>query len=322
MILVTGATGFLGAELTRQLIAKGHRVRCIKRDNSDIPNILLPLSKNIEWINTDILDLANLEQGMDGIQQVYHCAAMLSFSRKNEDLLNDVNVEGTANIVNLCLERNIRLVHVSSVAAIGNPKASEPASEKNVWDAYDKNGVYAISKYRGEMEVWRGIEEGLNAVIVNPSVIIGENVGKRGSGQIFNLVSKGLKYYTNGKIGLVDVKDVARAMISLMGSDIKGERYIINAENYTYQRFFHEILEANKMQIKQKEIAKWKLILAAKVSVIGDMLLSNSAGLSADVVTAAYNQTVYSNQKIINALNFEFEPISESIVNTVRNLKG
>ena len=322
MILVTGATGFLGAELTRQLITRGYSVRCTKRENSNIPDILLPLSGNIEWVNADILDLANLEQAFDRIQQVYHCAAMVSFSRKNEDLLNDINVEGTANIVNLCLERNIRLVHVSSVAAIGNPKPNEAASEKNVWDAYDKNGVYAVSKYRGEMEVWRGIEEGLNAVIVNPSVIIGENIGKSGSGQIFNLVSKGLKYYTNGKIGLVDVKDVARAMIALMESDVRGERYIVNAENYTYQRFFHEILVANEMQIKQKEIAKWKLILAAKVSVIGDMLLSNSTGLSADVVTAAYNQTVYSNQKIVDALDFEFEPISESIVNTVRNLKG
>ncbi|WP_353135123.1 NAD-dependent epimerase/dehydratase family protein [Pseudopedobacter sp.] len=322
MILVTGATGFLGAELTRQLITKGYSVRCTKRENSNIPDILLPLSGSIEWVDADILDLANLEQAIEGIQQVYHCAAMVSFNRKNEDLLNEINVEGTANIVNLCLERDIRLVHVSSVAAIGNPKANEAASEKNVWDAYDKNGVYAISKYRGEMEVWRGIEEGLNAVIVNPSVIIGENIGKSGSGQIFNLVSKGLKYYTNGKIGLVDVKDVAGAMIALMESNIRGERYIVNAENYTYQRFFHEILVANEMQIKQKEIAKWKLILAAKVSVIGDMLLSNSAGLSADVVTAAYNQTEYSNQKIIDALDFEFEPISDSIVNTVRNLKG
>jgi len=322
MILVTGATGFLGAELTRQLIAQGHRIRCTKRDNSNIPAILLPLSGSIEWVDADILDLANLEQAMSDIQQVYHCAAMVSFSRKNEDLLNDINVEGTANIVNLCLERNIRLVHVSSVAAIGNPKANETASEKNVWDAYDKNGVYAISKYRGEMEVWRGIEEGLNAVIVNPSVIIGENVEKSGSGQIFSLVSKGLKYYTNGKIGLVDVQDVARAMIALMESNIRGERYIINAENYTYQRFFQEILIANHMHIKQKEIAKWKLILAAKVSVIGDMLLSNSAGLSADVVTAAYNQTEYSNQKIINAIGFGFKPVSESIVNTVRSLKG
>src|SRR5690606_14447175 len=124
------------------------------------------------------------------------------------------------------------------------------------------------------------------------------------------------------KIGLVDVQDVARAMIALMESNIRGERYIINAENYTYQRFFHEILIANHMHIKQKEIAKWKLILAAKVSVIGDMLLSNSAGLSADVVTAAYNQTEYSNQKIINAIGFGFKPVSESIVNTVRSLKG
>ncbi|MFD1629329.1 NAD-dependent epimerase/dehydratase family protein [Pseudopedobacter beijingensis] len=320
MILITGATGFLGAELTFQLIKKGERVRCTKRINSEIPSILLPLEDKIEWVNADVLDLSDLESAFSEVKKVYHCAAKVSFDKKDEKLMNAVNVEGTANIVNLCLDFGAKLVHVSSIAAIGNPKANEPVTEKNFWDAYDKNGRYAISKYRSEMEVWRGIEEGLNAVIVNPSVIIGENVGTNGSGQIFSLIAKGLRYYTAGNIGLVDVKDVAANMIELMASNISGERFILNAENYTYEKFFKEIAAAYGITDSFKSIAKWKLKLAVKASVFANMLVGNINGLTKEVVSAAFNQTRYTNDKIKTALQVQFIPVSESIKCTVQEI--
>ncbi|RRN76612.1 NAD-dependent epimerase/dehydratase family protein, partial [Pseudoxanthomonas sp. SGD-10] len=299
MILVTGATGFLGAELVRQLLETGVRVRCIKRKESKIPEILKN-SIGIEWVEADVLDLSDLEDAFSGVTQVYHCAAKISFSRKEEDFMNAVNVEGTANVVNLCLDNGVRLLHVSSVATLGNAKQNEAVSEENFWDAYDKNGVYAVSKYRSEMEVWRGINEGLDAVIVNPSVIIGENVGENGSGQIFKLVAAGLKYYTVGSIGLVDVKDVAKCMMLLMQSNKSGERFLVNAENYSYQRFFSEIATSYGMTVPVKSLPKIVLQLVARLSIIGRLFMKNSQGITKDIVSAAFNQTVYSNKKIVD----------------------
>ncbi len=320
MILVTGATGFLGAELVKQLMQAGIQLRCIKRGDSKIPEILQN-NTAIEWVDADILDFSDLEDAFSGVTKVYHCAAKISFSKKEERLMNAVNVEGTANIVNLCLEKGIRLLHVSSVAALGNAKPGEKVTEKNFWDAYDKNGIYAISKYRGEMEVWRGINEGLDAVIVNPSVIIGENVGENGSGQIFKLVANGLKYYTSGNIGLVDVADVAKSMIALMESEISGERFLINAENYTYQEFFTEIARAYGIAPPTKNLPKFMLMLIANMSTIGKLFIENGQGITKDVVKSAFNKTVYSNQKIVSALSVDFMPVKESIERTVRSLR-
>ncbi|ADY54092.1 NAD-dependent epimerase/dehydratase [Pseudopedobacter saltans DSM 12145] len=320
MILITGATGFLGAELARQLVEAGHQVRCTKRENSTIPKILLSYKSEIEWVNADVLDLSDLEDAFSGVTQVYHCAAKVSFDQKDEKQMNTTNVEGTANIVNLCLDFGARLVHVSSVAAIGNPKANEPVTERNFWDAYDKNGRYAISKYQSEMEVWRGIEEGLSAVIVNPSVIIGEHVGENGSGQLFELVAKGLKYYTKGNIGLVDVQDVATIMVKLMESNIENERFILNAENYSYERLFKEIAKSYSVNTDLKPIARWKLNLAVRLSLIAKLFVGNIKGLTQDVVAAAFNQTLYSSDKVKETLQVQFLPLAESIERTAKGI--
>src|SRR5579872_7196334 len=235
MILVTGATGFLGSELARQLVAQGHYIRCTKRNTSVIPAILIPLHENIEWIEADLLDIFSLEDALDGITQVYNCAARVSLRQADKKQMIYTNVTGTGNLVNLCLQNQCRLLHVSSVAAIGQAKPGELTTEKHHLDQATETDGCAISKLESEMEVWRGEAEGLDIVIVNPSIIIGPNAGTEGSGALFETVRKGLKFYTNGGMGFVDVADVAICMIALMTSDIVGERYIINAENLEYK---------------------------------------------------------------------------------------
>jgi len=323
MILVTGATGFLGAELVIQLLAREEKIRCTKRENSLIPKILTPYAQKIEWVNADILDFSALEDAFEDIKQVYHCAAIVSFDKKDRDKMMAINVNGTENIVNLCLANGVnKLIHVSSVAALGNVKPGEEVAENNFWDAYDKNGNYAVSKYRGEMEVWRGMNEGLKAVIVNPSVIIGENLGETGSGKIFYAVKKGLNYYTNGTTGFVDVKDVASAMISLMNSGISEERFILNSENYTYKDLLSKIATNFNLQPPQKQARKWILKLLSLTSALVSLFTKKSIGLSGELLKTVFNTTKYSNKKVVAAIGITFTPIDLSITKTANSLKS
>ena len=197
MILVTGGTGFLGSELIKQLTDSGLAVRALKRKTSSIPSIIdnNPL---IDWFEADINEPATLEDAFVGITKVFHCAAFVSFNPKDKKQLFHVNIEGTSNLVNLCIENDCRLLHVSSVAALGNAKKGKQITEQDFWEYDAKAHAYGLSKYEGEMEVWRGITEGLDAVIVNPSVIIGKNAGFEGSGAIFKLVKGGFPFYTDG----------------------------------------------------------------------------------------------------------------------------
>src|ERR1700744_1463275 len=241
MVLVTGATGFLGSELALQLAKQGLVIRCTKRASSVIPEILIPFNHKIEWVEADMLDIFALEGALTDVTQVYHCAAWVSLKQADKKEMIRANVTGTANLVNLCLQQNIRLVHVSSVAAVGQAKPGELITENHHIDRDTETDGYAISKLESEMEIWRGIAEGLDAVIVNPSIIIGANAGTTGSGQLFETVRKGLKFYTAGSCGFVDVEDVAKCMIILMNTQLNGERYIISAENRRYQQITTEI---------------------------------------------------------------------------------
>ena len=236
MILVTGATGFLGAELVIQLLKKNNLIRCIKRTNSAIPLKLQNYQTQIEWVDANILDLSDLDDAFTGITLVYHCAALVSFRSDLKSQMLSVNMEGTANIVNLCLANNInKLVHVSSVAALGRIREDGAVDETMHWTPETSNSVYGKSKYLAEMEVWRAMAEGLNIAIVNPVIIFGAGDWNKGSSEIFKSSYNQFPWYTNGISGFVDVLDVVDAMQLLMDSPIVGERYIISAENLSYQ---------------------------------------------------------------------------------------
>ncbi len=314
MILITGATGFLGSELCRQLILAGkNSIRCTKRTNSVIPKILLPFAKQLIWVEADLLEIDALNEALQDVTEVYHCAALVSFDPSHKKQLIQNNVEGTANLVNLCVEKGIRLLHVSSIAAVGEGKPNELINENHHLEETPKDNAYAISKYESEMEVWRSMAEGLNAVIVNPSLIIGKNAGKEGTGQIFETVRKGLKFYTSGSCGLVDVEDVAKVMIGLMESPIRSERFIINAENWPYKKLFTEIANNFNLKPPQTEAKSWMLELAWRASALGTVFTGKKMGVDKISAQAASRMQDYDNGKIKAAIGFEFKPLQQSI---------
>ena len=322
MILVTGATGFLGAELAMQLAKQGKHFRCIKRYYSVIPEILIPFKDQIEWVKADMMNLYALEDALGGITQVYHCAAWVSLRQADKKEMIRTNVTGTANLVNLCMEKHIRLVHVSSVAAIGFAKPGELITENHHLDLAAEKDGYAISKLESEMEVWRGIAEGLDAVIVNPSIILGAGAGTKGSGQLFETVRKGLKFYTAGSCGFVDVEDVAKAMIALMNSEVHAERFIISAENRGYKQVVTEI--ANGFGVKPPGIfaTPFMMGLAWRGAAIIGALTGKPPKLDKISAQSALMKRDYDNSKIKKAIGIGFKPLSQTIREVCNNLGG
>lgn len=312
MILVTGATGFLGSELIFQLTRQGKKIRALRRENSVIPEILQS-NFLIEWVVTDINDLASLDDAFEDITQVYHCAALVSFNPKDKAELLKINIEGTSNIANLCVNYGARLLHVSSIAALGEAKKGMQITEDDYWEYDSKVHSYAISKYEGEMEVWRSIAEGLDAVIVNPAVMIGASAGYSGSGAIFKLVKEGLRFYTSGATGIVDVSDVAKCMISLMESRVSGERFTISAENYYYRQFFSEIADGFGVEAPGKEATPWMLGVAWRALRVISLFTGKVAGLTSDAARSSMNVSLYSNEKIIKTTGITFKPLHQSI---------
>jgi dihydroflavonol-4-reductase len=321
MILITGATGFLGAELVRQLTDQGSQVRALRRENSRIPDILEKNSR-VEWCTADINDFSSLEDVFEDVTQVYHCAAFVSLDAKDKFKLIKVNIEGTSNVVNLCAAYQARLLHVSSVAALGEPKKGMQITEDDYWEYSAQAHAYAISKYEGEMEVWRGIAEGLDAVIVNPSVIIGAGAGFEGSGAIFKMIRDGLSYYTRGATGFVDVADVATSMTRLMNSSVSGERFIISSENYHYQGLFQEIAAGFGQKPPSREAQPWMLGLAWRGAKVWSLLTGKRAALTGDMARSSMNESFYSNTKIKTHTAIEFKPINQSIREICMALKN
>jgi len=321
MILVTGATGFLGSEVARQLVLQGERIRCTKRGTSKLPALLAPYADNIEWVEADLMDIFALENALDGITQVYNCAAFVSLRQSDKEPMILTNVTGTGNLANLCLEKNIRLVHVSSVAAVGEAKPGELINEKHHLDQATEHDGYAISKLESEMEVWRGVAEGLDAVIVNPSMIIGPNAGVEGSGALFEMIRKGFKYYTNGSMGFVDVQDVAKCMIGLMNSNIHSERFIISAENPNYKDLTAEIAENFGIKPPATLAKPWMMELAWRGAAFASLFTGKAPAIDKTSAQAASVHRDFDNSKIRKAIPIEFKPLQQSIKEVCAALK-
>lgn len=311
MILVTGGTGLLGHHLIKQLFATGEKVRAIYR--SAVPPLLVNCA---EWVPGDILDITSLENALQGITQVYHCAAMVSFQAKEKEQLHTVNVEGTANVVNTCLDAGIqKLLHVSSVAALGKMHNGAIVSEAMQWTEESSDSEYGKSKYLGEMEVWRGVGEGLPAAIINPSIIIGEYGNwNKGSMAIFKNIYKGFPWYSNGIAGFTDAEDIVAAMIRLMNSDVSGERYIINGECRSFEDVFFMIADAFGIKRPHKKVTPFLASVVWRLEKLKSLFTHKEPLVTKETAENALATVQFDNTKFIKTFpDFTYTPLQQSI---------
>lgn len=326
MILVTGATGLVGSHLILQLLEHNESVSAIYRSNASIQKTKsvfslynkLGLFDKINWIEADILSVPSLEIAFRNIEYVYHCAAVISFDPSDEKLLRKTNIEGTANIVNFCLQYDVRkLCHVSSIAALGDPKPHEIfVTEETEWNPEKPHSDYAISKYGAEMEIWRGQQEGLNVVIVNPGVILGRGANtadwQSGSPEIFSRVAKGLSFYTTGTTGFTTVIDVVKIMIWLMNSEIRGERFIVVSENRTFQQILNAVAKA--LNVKSPNIAAkpWMTSIIWRIDWLAS-IFGRKRTLSRMMAASLHHTEQFSNVRIKELMQYEFQNIDAYI---------
>jgi len=274
-------------------------------------------------VQCDILDVISLNEIMEGITHVYHSAALVSYDPKDSQKLLKINIEGTANVVNACINAGVmKLVHVSSVAALGRIREDEMVSEKMNWTEETSNSIYGKSKYFGEMEVWRGIGEGLKAVIVNPSLILGGNNWETGSSAIFKNAYNEFKWYTDGISGFVDVRDVARAMILLMNSEITAERFVLNGENLPYREIFTLIAKSFGKRPPHKKVSPFLAEMIWRAEEIRTRFTGKKHLLTKETTRTAQAKVYFDNQKILKALpGFQFTKIKDTIEYTCVALK-
>ena len=327
MILVTGATGFLGSHLVCQLLAKQEKVRACKRKQSDLwefnfifgyyfpEEIVAQRMQNLlEWVETDVLELDTLALAMKDVNRVYHCAALVSFESKDRELLMQVNAEGTANVVNLCLLNGVKnLSYVSSIASLGRTKSGNTMDENSKWESSKLNSNYAISKYKAELEVWRGAEEGLNVVMVNPGVLIGVGDFSRGSNALVQTIYKGMPLYSMGVNGYVDVADVARALIQLAEQNICNERYVMVGANMRFRDLFFMIADALKKKRPSINVTLWMAALSWRVMAVVRLFGKKGLAITKETARAALNESYYSSEKIKGAISFEFTTIEDTV---------
>ena len=323
MILVTGGTGLVGYHLLLQLSEEKEAIRAIYRSEKKLQHIKNLFStenklaefEKIEWIQADILDIPALEIAFTDVILVYHCAALVSFNSKDEDKLYQNNIVGTANVVNLSLSKNVKkLAYVSSISALGNgTEHNLIINEETERNNEAVRSDYSISKFGAEMEVWRGFQEGLEVVIVNPGVIFGDGFPKEGSALFIQNIRDGQLFYTLGKLGIVAVEDVVKALTTLMKSTISGERFILVAEDVTYKELFDRITEslasrtsANKIKKPKYIVKKWQVQIARILEFIFSTLFFRKRMLTQSTINSLYNLEIYDTSKIKNAIDFEF----------------
>jgi nucleoside-diphosphate-sugar epimerase len=318
-ILVTGGAGLVGASLITSLLQQGKKVKAIYNKSR------LPVFDNQHFsqVQCDILDVITLEEIMQDVTHVYHCAGLVSFQKRDKHRLFKVNVEGTANVVNAALNAGVtKMVHVSSVAALGRIRETEPITEKMNWTPETSNSSYGESKYMGEMEVWRGIAEGMDAVIVNPTIVLGAGNWDDGSTAIFKSVYNEFPWYTNGITGFVDVRDVVNAMILLMESGVSAERFIISGHNETYRNIFNSIAKAFNKKEPHKEVTSFLAKLVTGMEAIKTTFTRKDPLLTKETAITAMAKVNFDNSKLFRFLpQFKYYPLQQTIADSCSALQ-
>ena len=308
-IFITGATGLLGSHLIKQLLHQNKNIKALYRNEIPFNNA------NIEWIKGDLFDIVLLEESLNNVDEVYHCAGKVSFNPKQKQQLFKTNVEGTANIVNACLNTGVKkLLHVSSVSALGRIRVNTIINEEMQWSEETSNSVYGESKYLAELEVWRGVGEGLNAVIVNPAIILGAANWNNGSTEIFKKVYEEFPYYSEGVTGFVDVDDVVNAMIALMEIDVCAERFIISAENISYKELFDMIAECFHKKSPYKKVTPFMASVVWRAAAIKSFFTGKAPFITKETARTALTKRYFDNSKLLKALpSFSYTPLKQSV---------
>ena len=334
MILVTGGTGLVGSHLLYQLIKKGFPVRAIHRANSDKDAVKRVFSyysseeeahtffSKIEWLEADLLNIPDLTKAFKGVEKVYHCAALISFDPGKNKELRQINIEGTANIVNLGIAHSLqKLCFISSIATLDANLEEKEISENFTWNQEANHSDYAISKHGAEIEVWRGTQEGLPAVILNPGVILGPGFWNSGSGQIFARVRKGLNYYFPKTTGFVGVKDVAKTAVLAMESAVENDQYICVTKNLSFKDLLDKISQAMDKSAPKKLLKPWMIYIGWIYQNISKFLAETPKQISRHDAVSLFEHTYYSNKKLKKAFNYNFTPLNEVIWETAKIYK-
>ena len=323
-ILITGGTGFLGSYIIKELVEKGYAVKALRRSNKLPTWIPSEILEKTEWVDGDVLDVVALEDAMEGVDIVIHSAAIVSFVKKERQQMYQVNVEGTANVVNIALEKNVkRLVHISSVAALGRTTNGGHVDEEKKWEESKANTHYAKSKFKAELQVWRGISEGLEAVIVNPSTILGYGDWHSSSCAIFRQVYEGFKWYTPGINGFVDVEDVARATVLLMESNVSEQRFIVNGDTWPFQKLQDTIADAFGKKRPTRKTSPFLLSIAWRMEKIKSFFTGKRPLLTKESARVAQSQTWFENGKLLKAFpEFSYTPLEQSIKKACEKYAG
>jgi nucleoside-diphosphate-sugar epimerase len=314
-VLVTGGTGFLGAYIIKQLITEGYAVRVLRRNTNQPAYISPDIWRQVEWFPGDILDVAGLEEAMEDVDAVIHAAAKVSFAAKDRRELFHTNIDGTANVVNIALLQNVkRFIHISSVAALGRTGKGEHVTEDKKWEDSRWNTPYAISKYHGEIEVWRGWGEGLPAVIVNPSTLLGYGNWDHSSCTLFRNAFREFPWYTEGVNGFVDVEDAARAILALLENDVTGQRFILNGDNWSFRRLFDTMADNFGRKRPSREATPLLAGIAWRMAALKSTFTGRPSILTRESARVAKSSTFFDNGKILQQLpGFRFTPLEETI---------
>ncbi len=336
MIFVTGGTGLIGAHLLYELAKEGKDIKALKRETSNLEQVKKifsyyianpePLFEKIEWVNGDILDYFLLEKLLNGVTEIYHCAAIVSFRSNERKKMITANVTGTENIVNAAIQSGVKKIcHVSSIAALGRHSKGLPVTEETQWGPSKKNSGYSESKFFSETEIWRGIEEGLDAVIINPSIVLGPGNWKTGSPKLFKSIWDGMTFYTKGETGFVDVRDVVKAMLLLMEPSnferAKNQRFLLSAENTSYRNFFNQIAVALEKQSPQFYASNLLLGIVWRAATFAGWLTRRPSAITREAVSGSNRINRFDGSKITQTIDFSYRPLSDSIKQTAAYLK-
>lgn len=319
-VFITGATGLIGSEIAKQLITKGYDIVAIRRASSSL-TLLSDAASMIEWHTADLFDTEVLYELIGGVDYVIHCAGVIS--EGNVDQMYNVNVDGTANIVNACIASDIKkLVHFSSISALGKSKNGSLVSETTKWEDGPQNSKYGESKMLGEREVWRGIAEDLSAVILNPSVVLGVGDGQSGSSVILPLIAQGPKRYLEGGTGFVDVIDVAALAIAAMESDIVAKRYVVSGYNKSFRELMTDVATSLGVDAPVIPMKKSFLNIMSNLDAIASFVLRRERKFTKTMVMQATRTMVYDNALSKFDFNFSYTPWEETIERLCKDYKS